>query len=67
MRMDSPDLKHIREQLNTQESQHFWLGVGATSFLSGTLVLALTSPVWAGWTLVAGGLLAMFRARPGRQ
>jgi ubiquinone biosynthesis protein len=67
MRMDSPDLKHIREQLNTQESQHFWLGVGATSFLSGTLVLALTSPAWAGWTLVAGGLLAMFKARPGRQ
>ncbi len=65
MRMDSPELKAIKEQLKTQQTQHFWLSTGATSVLSGTLILALGSPPWFGWTLVAAGLIALFRARPG--
>ena len=67
MRMDSPELKAIKEQLKTQQTQHFWLGTGATSVLSGTLILALGSPPWFGWTLVTAGLIALFRARPGRR
>jgi len=67
MRMDSPELKAIKVQLKTQQTQHFWLGIGATSVLSGTLILALASPPWIGWTLVAAGLVALFKARPGGQ
>lgn len=64
MRMDSPELKAIKEQLRTQQTQHFWMGIGATSVLSGTLILALSSPPWIGWTLVTAGLFALFKARP---
>ncbi|NOX70162.1 MAG: ubiquinone biosynthesis regulatory protein kinase UbiB [Gammaproteobacteria bacterium] len=67
MRMDSPELKAIREQLKMQQMQHFWLGIGATSVLSGTLVLALTTPPWIGWALISAGLIALFTARPNRR
>ena len=67
LRMDSPELRKIEAQLSRQQTQRFWLGVGATSILSGTLVLALSSPSWLGWTLLAAGILAMLKAHPGRQ
>jgi len=66
MRMESPELKAIREQLRTQQMQHFWLGIGATSVLSGTLILALAAGSWIGWTLVTAGLVALFTARPNK-
>ena len=64
VRMESPDLKRIQRQLQAQQTQRFWIGIGATSVLSGTLILALSSPTWLGWTLIAGGITALFSARP---
>jgi hypothetical protein len=53
MRLGSPDL-----------NARFRLGIGATAILSGTLMVTLSSPVWAGWGLVAAGMLAMLSGRP---
>ncbi len=66
LRMDSPELEAIRKQLDRQQKQRFRLSVGITGILSGTLVLALSSPAWLGWSLVAGGVLAIVAARPER-
>ena len=63
MRMDSPELKAIKTQLEQQQRQRFRLAIGATAIVSGTLIVALSSPVWAGWTLVAAGTVAMLSAR----
>jgi ubiquinone biosynthesis protein len=66
MRMDSPELKRIREQLDRQQKQRFSLSVGITAAMSGTLVLTLASPPWLGWSLVAAGVVAIISARPDR-
>ena len=66
MRMDSPDLNALKEQLQQQQRQRFRLGIGATAILSGTLIVALSSPAWAGWGLVAAGMLAMLSGRPSK-
>jgi ubiquinone biosynthesis protein len=64
MRLDSPDLKELKEQLRQQQRQRFRLGIGATAIVSGTLIVAVSSPAWAGWGLVAAGMLAMLSGRP---
>ena len=64
MRLDSPDLKELKGQLRQQQRQRFRLGIGATAIVSGTLIVAVSSPAWAGWGLVAAGMLAMFSGRP---
>lgn len=63
IRMDSPELKAIKTQLEQQQRQRFRLAIGATAIVSGTLIVALSSPVWAGWILVAAGIVAMLSAR----
>jgi ubiquinone biosynthesis protein len=64
MRLDSPDLKELQEQLRQQQRQRFRLGIGATAIVSGTLIVAVSSPAWAGWGLIAAGMLAMLSGRP---
>jgi len=64
MRLDSPDLKELKKQLRQQQRQRFRLGIGATAILSGTLIVAISSPAWAGWGLVVTGMLAMLSGRP---
>lgn len=60
----SSELQEIREQLNTQRRQRYWLVVAATSVVSGTLVLTLGALPWLGWSLLAVGGIAALAARP---
>ena len=62
--MKSPDLSEIRKQLDSERRQHFWLTLGATGIVSGTLVLALGGLPILGWSLLGGGILSVFVARP---
>ena len=66
IRMDSPDLKAVRAQLEKQERHRFLLAGGATGVLAGTLVLVFAAQPLVGWLLVAGGALSMYAARPGK-
>ena len=66
LRLDAPELRQIREQLKAQQEQRFRLSVGITAVLAGTLVLALSSPPWLGWSLVAAGVVAILAAWPDR-
>lgn len=60
----SPDLTEIRKQLDAERRQHFWLTLGATGIVSGTLVLVLGGVPLLGWPLLGGGILSIFAARP---
>ncbi|MDH4108496.1 MAG: ubiquinone biosynthesis regulatory protein kinase UbiB [Gammaproteobacteria bacterium] len=65
LRMDAPDLRSLRDQLRSQQRQRFVLGVGATAFLSGTILLALEASPWLGGPLLAAGVLFFVLGRPG--
>ncbi len=62
--LQSSELQQIREQLNAQRHQRYWLAMAATAVVSGTLVLTLGAQPWLGWSLVAAGALAALEARP---
>ena len=62
--LQSSELQQIREQLNAQRHQRYWLAMAATAVVSGTLVLTLGELPWLGWSLVAAGALAALEARP---
>ncbi len=62
--VQSSELQEIREQLDTQRRQRYWLAVAATSVISGTLVLVLGALPWLGWSLLAVGGVAALAARP---
>jgi ubiquinone biosynthesis protein len=64
VRMDSPELLAIREQLQRQQRQRFWLASGSTAVISGTVILVFGPVAWLGWTLLGAGLLAIFAGRP---
>jgi ubiquinone biosynthesis protein len=64
VQMDSPELQTIREQLQRQQRQRFWLAVGSTAVISGTLVLIVGTPASLGWTLLVAGLACIFAGRP---
>ena len=64
LNLRSPELKQIREQLRDQQKQRYWLAIGATAALSGTLVLTLGSAAVLGWTLIAVGIAAAIAGRP---
>jgi len=59
-----PELKALREQLKRQHRQHFLLAVGATSAISGTLLLTLETMPWLGWVLFAAGVMSLIGGRP---
>ena len=64
LNLRSPELKQIREQLGGQQKQRYWLAIGATAAISGTLVLTLGSAVIPGWALIATGIAAIISSRP---
>lgn len=64
VRMDAPELKALREQLNSQQTQRFRIGIGATAIICGTLVLTLAASPWLGWVLLGTGAAAIFAGRP---
>ncbi|MCH8958965.1 MAG: ubiquinone biosynthesis regulatory protein kinase UbiB, partial [Proteobacteria bacterium] len=39
VRVQAPELREIRDQLKKQQKQRYWLAVGATTIITGTLIL----------------------------
>jgi ubiquinone biosynthesis protein len=62
--LQSPELKAIREQLDEQRRQRYWLTAAATSLVSGALIITLGGVPWLGWTLLGAGGIAAYIARP---
>jgi len=60
----APELDDIRQQLNAQQKQRFALAMAATAFISGILVLTLTTSSWPGWLLLGIGIATGIAARP---
>ncbi len=62
--LQSPELLKIRQQLETQQRQRYWLTAAATAVVSGVLVITLGSNIELAWALLAAGAIAAFAARP---
>jgi len=62
--LQSPELTEIRQQLDEQRRQRYWLTAAATCVVSGALVMTLGSVAWAGWGLLVAGAVAGYMARP---
>ena len=62
--LQSPELLKIREQLQLQQRQRYWLTAAATAIVSGVLVITLGSNIELAWALLAAGAIAAFAARP---
>ncbi len=63
-RLQSPELKHLEQQFADQQRQRFLLAAGALLALTGTLLVVLETAPWAGWGLLAAGVLVFLRGRP---
>ena len=63
-KVQAPELREIRDQLGRQQKQRYWLAVGATSIVTGTLILTWGFLPSLAWTLIAAGVLATFAGRP---
>ncbi len=63
-RTQVPGLKELREQIRRQQRQHFLLAAGATSTISGTLLLTLETMPWLGWVLFVAGFVSLISGRP---
>jgi len=62
--LQSPELIKIRQQLETQQRQRYWLTAAATAIVSGVLVITLGSNIELAWALLAAGAIAAVAARP---
>ena len=62
--LESEEIHRIREELAGQRRQRYWLFVGMTGVLAGTLVLTLEGNIWLGGALLAAGVLSLFAGRP---
>lgn len=60
----SPTLERIDRRLSQRERQRYWLALGSTAFVSGVLVLCLSSIAWPGWILVLAGAASLWTGRP---
>jgi ubiquinone biosynthesis protein len=64
LRVQAPELKEIRDQLRKQQQQRYWLAVGATTIVTGTLILTWGFLPALAWTLITAGVFATFAGRP---
>ena len=60
----SPELRDIRDRLAAEQKQRAHLAIGASLFVSGTLVLTLASVTWPGWLLLVAGAGTLLAGRP---
>jgi len=63
-RTQVPELKELRDQIRRQQRQHFLLAAGATSVISGSLLLTLETMPWLGWVLFVAGMVSLIGGRP---
>lgn len=64
VRVNAPELREIRDQLRKQQKQRYWLAVGATTIITGTLILTWGFLPALAWTLIGAGVFATFAGRP---
>ena len=64
VRVNAPELREIRDQFRKQQKQRYWLAVGATTIITGTLILTWGFLPALAWTLIAAGVFATFAGRP---
>ena len=64
LNLKSPELREIRDQLRKQQKQRYWLAVGATAIITGTLILTWGFLPSVAWALIAAGILAVAAGRP---
>ena len=64
VRVQAPELREIRDQLKKQQKQRYWLAVGATTIITGTLILTWGFLPALAWTLIGAGVFAIFAGRP---
>jgi ubiquinone biosynthesis protein len=62
--LQSPELREIRQQLDEQRRQRYWLTAAATCVICGAFVMTLGSITWPGWVLFGAGAIAAYAARP---
>jgi ubiquinone biosynthesis protein len=60
------EMQKLREDLQKHQRQRYWLVAAATSFISGTLLLALESNLYLAGTLYAIAAITAFAGRPRR-
>jgi ubiquinone biosynthesis protein len=60
----SAEIERIRQELEAQRQQRYWLIVAMTSVLAGTLVLTLQGNLYIGGGLLVAGALGVFAGRP---
>jgi ubiquinone biosynthesis protein len=59
----SPELRDIRDRLAAEQKQRAHLAIGASLFVSGTLVVTLASVTWPGWLLLVAGAGTLLAGR----
>ena len=64
LNLQSPELEEIRDQLRKQQKQRYWLAVGATAIITGTLILTWGFLPSVAWALIATGILGTIAGRP---
>ena len=64
LNLQSPELKEIRDQLRKQQKQRYWLAVGATAIITGTLILTWGYLPSVAWAIIAAGILGTIAGRP---
>ena len=64
LNLQSPELGEIRDQLRKQQKQRYWLTVGATTIITGTLILTWGFLPSVAWALIVAGIIATIAGRP---
>ncbi|MDH4314460.1 MAG: ubiquinone biosynthesis regulatory protein kinase UbiB [Gammaproteobacteria bacterium] len=64
MQMESTELRQMRQLMLQQQRQRFFLGVGGTSVVSGTVLLGLGSAIPLAWVMIAAGVAMVTSGRP---
>jgi ubiquinone biosynthesis protein len=62
--LQSPELREIRQQLDDQRRQRYWLTAAATCVVSGVLIISFSALPWLGYTLLGAGGVSAWFARP---
>ena len=64
LNLQSTELGEIRDQLRKQQKQRYWLAVGATTIITGTLILTWGFLPSVAWALIVAGIIATIAGRP---
>ncbi len=64
VRTDSPEMRAVREELERQQTQRFWLTIAATTGISAAATFALDGSPWLAGALLVVAIATGWQARP---